>query len=471
MNTPEPSKFKQNVDAMVRQSGQLMNLGSGILESIITCDSIIQVTFPVEINGEIEIFTGWRALHSEHRLPAKGGIRYALVVNQDEVEALAALMTYKCALVNVPFGGSKGGLRISPKNYTTTQLRTITHNFATMLISKGYLSPALNVPAPDMGTGEKEMGWIFDTYKKMHPEDINSLACITGKAISIGGLVGRTEATGRGVQYGLREFFRHQDKLKTYGLSGDLAGKRIIIQGFGNVGYHVALFLQTEDDALITGIIEPQGGLFNPKGIDIVKLNQYRIEHGSIEGFADATLIKNGPEMLTYECDVLIPAAIEGVIDENNATQIQAKIIAEAANGPITFAADNILNERGIGVIPDFFLNSGGLVVSYFEWVRNLQHVRFGRLTKRHTQNQANLMLDIIQDTGLNVPKQLRDKILNQGSELDFIRSSLDDTMRMAFQEILTVQEKYNGLTLRKSAMICSLEKIASAYRATGFDV
>src|SRR3990172_5425995 len=207
--TRKSLSFSQCVNLMADRAFQVLNMDPGVATAIKSCDSIIQVNFPVNIRGRIEVFTGWRATHSTHRLPAKGGIRYATMVDQDEVEALAALMTYKCAIVDVPFGGSKGGLAIDPSRYSREEMQLITRRFARELIEKGFLSPATNVPAPDMGTGEREMAWIADTYKQLHPEDINYSACVTGNPLVRGGVRGRMEATGRGVVYVIREFFRH----------------------------------------------------------------------------------------------------------------------------------------------------------------------------------------------------------------------------------------------------------------------
>ena len=313
-----------------------------------SCDAVLQVRFPVEIRGKIETFTGWRAVHSAHRLPSKGGIRFAPIVNQDEVEALAALMTYKCAIVDVPFGGSKGGLQIDPRKYERSEMQLITRRFTRELVRKGFLSPATNVPAPDMGTGEREMAWMMDTYRTLNPEDINHAACVTGKPIAHGGIHGRLEATGRGVVFALREFFRHPDDLKSARLTGNLDGKRVVLQGLGNVGYHAAKILQEEDGAKIIAIIERDGALLNEQGLSIDSVRSHIVETGGVSGFGGAKYIEDGPSALEIDCDILIPAALEGQITAANAAKISAKIVCEAANGPITFEGDEILNQRGV---------------------------------------------------------------------------------------------------------------------------
>jgi glutamate dehydrogenase (NAD(P)+) len=315
---------------------------------------VLQVRFPVKLdNGHYQVFTGWRAVHSDHRLPVKGGIRFAPWIDQDEVEALAALMTYKCAIVDVPCGGSKDGLVINPKKHSVGELERITRRFATELVERGYIGPAINVPAPDMGTGEREMAWIADVYRGLYPTEIDHLGCVTGKPVTSGGIRGRVEATGRGVQYVLREFFRHPDDLKKAGLSGGLAGKKIVVQGLGNVGFHAATFLSQEDDARIIAVIERDGVVTNTKGIDIEKCGAWIASAGGVKGFPGGTYSPNGAKALEMVCDILIPAALEKQITKANAERIKAKLVVEAANGPVSFEGDQILSQRGVTVLPD----------------------------------------------------------------------------------------------------------------------
>ncbi|MCU7946364.1 MAG: Glu/Leu/Phe/Val dehydrogenase, partial [Candidatus Thiodiazotropha sp. (ex Cardiolucina cf. quadrata)] len=454
--------FRQSVDHMVDRALALMELEPGIANAIKSCTSVLQVSFPVEIRGKVEVFTGWRAVHSIHRLPAKGGLRYSESVDQHEVEALAALMTYKCAIVDVPFGGSKGGLYINPNNYSRNELKLITRRFARELAAPGFLNPATNVPAPDMGTGQREMAWIADTYKHLYPEDINALACVTGKPVAHGGINGRTEATGRGVQYALQSFFRHKEELNATGLDGDLEDKRIIIQGLGNVGYHAAKFLSEEDGAKIIGIIECDGAIYNPEGIHVEEAHYHRCAHGGLKGFAGGSFIENGPSLLEYECDILIPAAIEGVISENNALKIHTKLIAEAANGPITFEADRLLRSRGITILPDAYVNAGGVVVSYFEWIRNLSHMRFGRIERRLDEARGqHVVAALEQTTGKQVPNWISANLSRGADELDLVRSGLDDSMRLAMQEIIDIRSRKPEIEdYRTAAYIIALQKL-----------
>jgi len=470
MNLQSGLSFRQSVDRMVDQALQILNIDPGVASAIKACDAVIQVKFPVKLDRGIQVFTGWRAVHSQHRLPSKGGIRYATVVNQDEVEALAALMTYKCAIVDVPFGGSKGGLLIDPNQYNREELQRITRRFTLELVRKGFLSPATNVPAPDMGTGQREMAWIADTYKHLNPEDMNHIACVTGKPVAHGGIQGRTEATGRGVQYALQEFFRHPDCVAEAGLSGDLSGKRIVIQGFGNVGYHAAKFLQEEDNARIIAIIDRSGVISNDNGLDIDLVHQYKVDHATLAGCPHGIYDQQGILALENDCDILIPAAMEGQIHQGNADRIKAKLIIEAANGPITFEADKLLSEKGIVVIPDAYANAGGVVVSYFEWIRNINHMRFGRMTKRFDEKRGALLASSLEQLiGANISDDLRRTLIKGADELDLVRSGLEDTMRNAFFNIKQIKDTMKGVKdFRTAAYILALEKISRTYLDLG---
>jgi glutamate dehydrogenase (NAD(P)+) len=462
--------FSQSVNHMADRAFKAIDMAPDIAAAIKACASIIQVNFPVNIKGKVQIFTGWRAVHSTHRLPAKGGIRYASFVDQDEVEALAALMTYKCAIVDVPFGGSKGGLLIDPSKYDRGELELITRRFARELIRKGFLSPATNVPAPDMGTGQREMAWISDTYKLLHPEDINHSGCVTGKPVEHGGIRGRTEATGRGVVYAIREFFRHPVDIKAAGLTGSLPGKRIVIQGLGNVGYYAAKLLDEEDDAKIIAIIERDGVLVNDDGLSVEAVRQHINEHKTIKGFNDATFSENGLAALELKCDILIPAAMEAQITVGNASKIKANLIVEAANGPITFEADEILRNAGVSILPDAYVNAGGVTVSYFEWIRNLSHIRFGRMERRFDEMRGQHLISAMESlTNQTVPEWMSNEIVRGADELDLVRSGLDDTMRNAYQELSnTVQNNKKVEDFRTAAYVVAINKISRSYLDIG---
>jgi glutamate dehydrogenase (NAD(P)+) len=458
--------FCESVNMMADRAFAVIDMDPGVATAIKECDSIIKVNFPVEINGKVEVFTGWRATHSTHRLPAKGGIRFAPIVDQDEVEALAALMTFKCAIVDVPFGGSKGGVLIDPSKYSREDMQKITRRYARELIRKGFLSPATNVPAPDMGTGEREMAWIADTYKHLHPEDINYAGCVTGKPVAHGGIHGRTEATGRGVVYAMREFSRHPEDMKACGLDGGLGGKRIIIQGLGNVGYHTAKLLQEEDNAKIIAVIEKDGAVINEDGLQIENLRQYINAHKTIKGFDGSNFVENGRGVLEMECDILIPAAMEAQITMENADRINARLIVEAANGPVTFEADEILRSKGITILPDAYVNAGGVTVSYFEWIRNLSHIRFGRMERRYDEMRGQHFITAIESmTQGTAPDWLRETIIRGADELDLVRSGLDDTMRLAYQELRnTFHTNEDIKDFRTAAYVVAINKISRSY-------
>lgn len=474
MNQTEPS-FRESVDLMFNRAVQLLQLSPGLEQKIRVCNSTYTVRFGVRLRGKIETFTGYRSVHSEHMEPVKGGIRYSLDVHQDEVEALAALMTYKCALVETPFGGSKGGLCIDPRAWDEHELELITRRFAYELIKRDLIHPAQNVPAPDMGTGEREMAWIADQYARMNTTDINAKACVTGKPPHAGGIQGRVEATGRGVQYGLREFFRYPEDLAKTGLSAGLAGKTIIVQGLGNVGYHAAKFLSEEDGCLITTIIERDGALVDPKGLNVQAVKDWIAEHGGVTGYPDATHHPDGNALLEAPCDILIPAAMEGVINLNNAERISARLIVEAANGPTTFGADEILRRRGVVILPDMYANAGGVTVSYFEWVKNLSHIRFGRMQRRAEEARSRLLVEELErlsadrDLGWSLTDDFKDRFLTGSDELALVRSGLDDTMRVAYQAMREVWHSRDDVEdLRTAAYIVAIDRVARSYRSKG---
>ncbi len=470
----EPS-FRESVDLMFNRAVSLMDLSPGLEQKIRVCNSTYTVRFGVRLRGKMETFTGYRSVHSEHMEPVKGGIRFALSVNQDEVEALAALMTYKCALVETPFGGAKGGLCIDPRAWDEHELEQITRRFAYELIKRDLINPAQNVPAPDMGTGEREMAWIADQYARMNTTDINAKACVTGKPPHAGGIQGRVEATGRGVQYALREFFRHKEDAAKAGLSGDLDGKRVVVQGLGNVGYHAAKFLSEEDGCKVIAIIERDGGLVDDNGLKVEDIHQWIVKHGTIKGYPNATHVEDGVSLLETACDILIPAALEGVIHKGNAPRIRAPLIIEAANGPITFGGDEILRAKGTVIVPDMYANAGGVTVSYFEWVKNLSHIRFGRMQRRAEEARHHLLVNELErlssDKGLGwtMSPGFKENYLRGAGELELVRSGLDDTMRGAYQAMREVWHGRNDVEdLRVAAYLVSIGRVAKTYQTKG---
>ncbi len=461
--------FFEGVERNFDKAAKFTRFEKGILEQIKACNSILRVKFPVRIGDGVEVIEAYRVQHSHHKLPCKGGIRYSLEVNQDEVMALAALMTYKCAVVNVPFGGAKGGIKIDPKKYTPFELEKITRRYTSELTKKNFIGPGIDVPAPDYGTGAKEMSWIVDTYSSLNPLDINAQACVTGKPIAQGGVRGRTEATGLGVYYGIKEMVSIEEDMKPLGLTTGIAGKKVIVQGLGNVGYHAAKYFQG-GGAILVGLAEYEGAIYDPNGLDLEKVVAHRKETGSILNYPGAESIKESSLCLEKECDILIPAALESVIHGGNAANIKAKIIGEAANGPITPDADAILNEKGIIVVPDMYLNAGGVTVSYFEWLKNISHVRYGRMEKRFSENQNSEIVAAVESlTGKKINSTERAVLLHGPSEVDLVYSGLEDTMIGSYHEIREVFKTVEGVKdFRTAAFISSINKIGVAYEELG---
>lgn len=466
----EDLNLEHIVSEQFEEAAAFLSHPKGLLAQIKKCDNVFMVNFPIRVGNRYQLFRGWRAEHSHHRKPLKGGIRFHPVVDQSEIMALAALMTYKCALVDVPFGGSKGGVAISPAEYDESQLEKITRRYTAELIRKGFIGPGINVPAPDMGTGEREMAWMFDTYDAFYPGGIDNLACVTGKPVSQGGIRGRKEATGRGVQYGIRQVFRHEKDIKAAGLKPGLQGKRVAIQGFGNVGYYCSRFLWEEDECRIVSVGEYNGGLYNPDGIDIEALSRHRAETGSIRDFPGAVTFDDPKAVLEVECDILIPAALENQITLANADRVHAPIVAEAANGPVTRGAEKKLLKRGVMIVPDIYLNAGGVTVSYFEWSKNLAHMRYGRLQQRLEEMRGQSIVGFLEETtGQKIPQKVREILVHGADELDLVNSGLEGTMVDAYDRIHTIFKRRRGLpSLRTAAYMVSIEKIATAYMELG---
>lgn len=464
----EGRNFLASVDHYFNKAAAVTNHPEGLLNQIRTCNSVIAFNFPVRTNEGFEVIQAWRAQHSHHKLPVKGGIRYSEDATEAEVIALATLMTYKCAIVDVPFGGAKGAVKINAKNYSEETLERITRRYTHELIKKNFIGPAIDVPAPDYGTGAREMAWIADTYLAMNPEQIDGLGCVTGKSVSQGGIRGRKEATGLGVFYATREVCDHGEDMSAIGLSRGLAGKTFVIQGLGNVGYHAAKFF-IEGGAVLVGVSEYEGAIHDPKGIDLERLMSHRKETGSILNFLGATNLAAREEGLELECDILIPAALENQITEENAPRIKAKMVVEAANGPITSDAETILLQKNILVLPDIYANAGGVTVSYFEWLKNLSHVRFGRMEKRFEQGAFERLLAIVEETtGRRLSDDERRAVARGADESDLVYSGLEETMITAYHEIRNASKREGVNDLRTAAFVTAIDKIATSYGELG---
>ncbi|MBI5916826.1 MAG: Glu/Leu/Phe/Val dehydrogenase [Bacteroidetes bacterium] len=468
--------FYQTVDNFFEKAAPYTGLDRGLLHQIKVCNSIYAIQFPVEIQNkqtgkmEVKVIEAYRVQHSHHRLPTKGGIRYANNVDQDEVMALATLMSYKCAIVHVPFGGAKGGVKINPKDYTEEELERITRRYTYELVRRNFIGPSIDVPAPDYGTSGREMAWIYDTYRTLRENEIDAAGCVTGKPVALYGIQGRTEATGRGVFYGLREACADGQDMKKVKLKTGLAGKTMIIQGMGNVGSYTGTISQQEGDVKVIGVGEYEGAIYLESGIDIEKLLKIRQETGSILNYPGAKVMQKADrnKILEMPCDILVPAALENQITVENAKNIKAKIIGEAANGPISSGAEEILLKRGILVVPDVFLNAGGVTVSYFEWLKNLSHMRFGRMEKRFNQTSQERMLHVMEElSGRKIDPALLRKVARGADEVDLVRSGLEETMSRSYQYIHEFQRQQN-IDMRTAAFAYAIKLIGDDYQSLG---
>lgn len=467
VRTELPHNFLANVEAMLDSAAAHVPMQEGLLEKIRVCNETYVTRFGVRLRERMYTFEGWRSVHANSPAPAKGGIRYAPDVDQDEVEALAALMSYKCALMGLPFGGSKGALKIDPSQWTPRELERITRRFAQELIRQNFLSSAQNVPAPDVGTSEREMVWIADEYRRLRPNDINAEACVTGKPLAAGGIDGRTEATGRGVQYAIRDFFRTLVDAAKAGFDAELSGRSVVIQGFGNVGYHAAKFL-AEDGCRIVAVIEHNGASANADGIDVEDLYRHFRANRTFHGFSGGEFFEDGNKLLGLDCDILIPAARESVITSANASSIRAKLIVEAANGPITFEADRMLRERGVIIIPDLLANAGGVTVSYFEWVKNITHIPFGLMERGHRQREGSMLSSAL---GSLIGKSLPTDVVEHfgGDEIDLVRSGLESKMRAVYEQVSKLWNENNDIPdLRTAAYVIALTRMKAVYETVG---
>jgi len=462
--------FFESVTKSFDKAARFTKWESGVLDQIKACNAVYRMRFPIRRDdGTIEVIEAYRAQHSHHKTPCKGGIRFSDEVNQDEVMALAALMTFKCAIVNVPFGGAKGGIKVNPHDYSVFELQKITRRYTSELVRKNFIGPGTDVPAPDYGTGEREMAWILDTYMTMHPGEVDAMGCVTGKPVTQGGVRGRKEATGLGVFYGVREVCNTADVMQKIGLPKGVEGKRVIIQGLGNVGYHTAKFFR-EHGAKVIAIAEFEGAIFNENGLNEDEVFQHRKTNKSILDFPGAKNINNSADALELECDILIPAALENVINASNADRVKAKIIGEAANGPLSPEADEVFIKKGILVIPDMYLNAGGVTVSYFEWLKNLSHVRYGRMEKRFTENLNKHILGQMEElTGKHVNSAEKILIEHGPDEVDLVYSGLEQTMIEATREIMSCWKANDKIRdMRTAAYVVAIDKVGTSYAELG---
>jgi glutamate dehydrogenase (NAD(P)+) len=394
----------------LRRVASLIEIGENMLHVLLECKKAVEVSVPVRMDdGSVQVFDGYRVTHNVARGPSKGGIRYHPAVTLEETKALAMWMTWKCALMGLPFGGAKGGVVCDPKSLSQLELERLTRRYTTEIINQ--IGPEVDIPAPDVGTSPQVMAWIFDTYSMNKGYSV--LGVVTGKPLHVGGSLGREEATGRGAGFCIREALRKRND--------DLAGARVAIQGFGNVGANLA-FLLEEAGANIVALSDSAGGIYNPAGVSVKAAMAHKREHRTFEDFRDADAITN-EEILVLECDVLAPCALEQVLTGDNAADVKASIVCEGANGPTTLEADEILDDRGILVLPDVLANAGGVVVSYFEWVQGLQEYFW---------------------------------------KLDEVNAKLNDIITRAFGETWRMHEE-RGISMRQAAYALAVGRVSEA--------
>ena len=467
--------FLENTVKNFDRAGKHSGLSDDVLSIIKSCSDTLKFQFPVQLdNGKKRIIEAYRAHHSNHRRPTKGGIRIAPDVHAGETEALAMLMTLKCALVDVPFGGAKGGINIDPSEFSEAELERIVRRYAFELYQKNFIGTSTDVPAPDMGTGPQHMAWIKDTVMQLS-NDFNQLGCVTGKPVEEGGIRGRVQATGMGVFFCLETFMGSEDVVSKAGLTLGMAGKSVTIQGFGNVGKYSALFMH-QTGAKVTRIIERDHGIHDPTGIDVERLMAYHEEHRSFVGYkGGGEIVEDTHSMLMEDVDILVLAAMENQVHGGNAGSIRAKIVAEAANGPVTPSAEVILEEKGTLVLPDILLNAGGVTVSYFEWLKNLSHVRFGRMSKALDNAR---MMGIHSLVSNGAPKtaeseeernrrKVFEAIYGATDEETVVKHALKDTMSNACNEVMKVASSKN-VNYRVAAYTNALAKVGTAYNYCG---
>jgi glutamate dehydrogenase (NAD(P)+) len=444
-----------------QMASESLMIPDGVRKNMEEPRTVFRMTFPFQTDkGETDVVFAYRAQHSHHRLPCKGGIRISKHVDLQETIALAMLMTWKCACLDVPFGGAKGGIRVDPAKLTASELEKIVRAYTVELSCFNAIGPGVDVPAPDMGTSGREMAWIADTYRMLNRTEVDSLAVVTGKPLEIGGIDGRIEATGMGVYFSIKHMLDRIDEVPNDGMSRGMSGKTAVVQGFGNVGFHAAKFISQSMPVIAIG--EYNGYVVNQKGLDVDALFQFWRNHGTFDGFKGGVFHEKGSEVLEVECDVLVPAAMESVIHEGNMDRIKAKLIAEGANGPCTYNAHKYLTSNGVVIIPDMFANAGGVVVSYFEWLKNLSHVRWGRLTRRMDHDRGTAIVDMFRKTTTVTPDM--EKLIAQGAtEKDFCRSGLEDSMSMALDQVIPICREHN-VDLRRGAMMNSIQKVVKVW-------
>ena len=468
----EPS-FLKMVEMFFNKASESCKVKPDLLELIKKPNTSVKINIPlIRDDGTYTTVEGFRCHHKQHRLPVKGGTRIADSVEQSEVEALALLMSLKLAVVEVPYGGAKGGIKMNQKNFSKKEIERVLRRYIVELAKYNIIGPGIDVPGPDVGTGEWHMDIMKDTYHTLYGmKDFNSTGIVTGKSIENGGIRGRPESTGLGVFYSIRNVLMNdelEELRKKHHIAKGIKGKKVIVQGFGAVGYNACKFLEQEG-AIIVGVQEFDGCVYNEGGINVEELKAYLTKNGGVRGFSSFI----GKEsIIGKECDILIPAAMEKSINKNNVSEIKAKLIAEGGNGTTSFEADKLLQKKGVLIIPDILCNAGGVTCSYFEWLKNIEHKQPGRLTNNWEKKSKEIFLVAIenemQKVGLNVNFDKIDKTaMRGGADIELVYTGLDFIMTKSLNNLVKISKERN-VNLRIAAYVDAIERIAASYESVG---
>ena len=468
--------FLQNAEKFFNIAASHTNIPEDYITLLKKPNSTIKLNIPLlRDDGTFTTIEAYRCHHKQHRLPVKGGTRISMECDLEEVEALALLMSLKLAVVEVPFGGAKGGLKMDQSKYSKREIERVLRRYIIELCKYNFIGAGIDVPGPDVGTTEWHMDIMKDTYHTLYGmQDFNQTAIVTGKSIMGGGINGRPESTGLGVFYCIHNVLQednYQDLRKKFNIEKGIENKTVIVQGFGAVGYNVSRYL-VESGAKIIGVQEWDGCVYNPYGIDVKDLKAYISANKSVQGYKDTIQDK---EILSRECDILIPAALEKALNKRNAGNIKAKLIAEGGNGVTTVEADSLLQARNILIIPDILANAGGVTCSYFEWLKNIEHKQPGRLTTKWEEKSKKVLLKAIEGelnkVGINVPlTNLSKEVTKGGSDLDLVYTGLDNIMSIALHQTVITAEKKN-VSLRTAAFVNAIERIYRSYLSMGLTI
>lgn len=465
--------FLENTESYFNEACKYIKGKEDILDYIKKPKVSTEFHFPlVRDNGKIEVLKAFRVQHSVHVLPTKGGTRYSDHIDLQETKALATLMTFKLSVHGIPFGGAKGGIQLDPSKYSINELCRATRRYTIELAKKKMIGSGIDVPGPDLGTDSRTMNWMKDAICTYYGEnDLFAAGCVTGKSIEHGGIDGRTESTGLGVYYGIRETFENSYITEKLNVHKGLKDKTFIVQGLGNVGYWASNFL-TNSGAKLIGVVEHNSAIYNKGGLNLNELYDYKIKNGTLAGFSGGESYSKENDcpmkIMEKECDILIPAAIENSISSKNVDNIKCKVVAEAANGPTTYEADKRLRERGILVLPDLVLNAGGVTVSYFEWLKNIDHKEMGLLTRRWERNSKQNLYKLL--GGKHESGQPTTGALDGASEKQIVYSGLEEIMCKTIKNMFDLAHE-EQLSYRIAAYKIAINRVVGVYETAGLGI